>query len=441
MAIFGIDLGTTNSLIGLAQANYLSLLVPSCVDMNTGEAGSTMFENMSAARSFKVDISMGTEGIKSRTASKFVLMELARIAERDTKIKVKDVCISVPAYFSDEQRAATLEAATAAGLTVRGLVNEPTAAAMYIARNMKGLHVVYDLGGGTFDCSIIDSRFGTYDVQATDGLCIGGDNFDKNIMRNFIKEGNIPIHKLSVEDRTRLQHYASKMKIKMQKERDMFLVDLTSFGGGVYNFTPETYIGLMKMTFGDTVNCLKTLIAQWIPSSEVFDILLVGGSTHCPFLREWLEEVANVSINELSYDPDRVVAQGAALYADIVEEGTLGQAVSDVTPALSIGCIDGTCDVLIPANSKIPLTMEKIYTNAIPTDVLNLKLYQGNNAMAANNTCIGELQWDYDCVKEPYECQALVKVFIDASGLIEFSVAEGLAPEKKVKLVRNVGGE
>ena len=123
--VYGIDLGTTNSLIGCYEDNYISDLIPSCVDLETGRAGKDLYEDMHAARSFKIDMSMGDEGNMPRVASKYVLMELKR-----QKPDVKDVVISVPAYFSDNQRSATLESAKEAGLNVLNLVNEPTAAAM-----------------------------------------------------------------------------------------------------------------------------------------------------------------------------------------------------------------------------------------------------------------------------------------------------------------------
>ena len=438
MSIFGIDLGTTNSLIGLQTSNYLSDLVPSCVDMDTGAAGREQFENMKAKRSFKIDMSMGTEGLISRTASHYVLKELARIAELDTGMHVTEVCISVPAYFSDSQRAATIKAAEMAGLTVRGLVNEPTAAAMYIANSKQSLYVVYDLGGGTFDCSIIDSRFGTYDVQATDGICVGGDNFDTNIMRNFVKEGNVPFHKLNELQRAELKHFAAKKKIELQKAKSEIYVDLSPYGGGLYLFTVATYVSLMKMSFGDTINCLKKLVSSWIPSQETYEILLVGGSTHCPYLRDWIAESVGHEVAPLTYDPDRVVAQGAALYANVVERGELGKTVSDVTPALSVGLADGTCDVVIPANSKIPLTEEKLFTNPIRTSTLELSLYQGNNILAANNEFIGQLLWDYETPKDPYTCNVIVKVAVDSSGIITFSASEDLLDEKSITLNRNV---
>lgn len=438
MAIFGIDLGTTNSLIGLEETNYLSSLVPSCVNMDTGEVGESMYNNMNAARSYKVNMSMGVEGILPRTASKFVLEALAKRAKEETGMDVKDVVISVPAYFDDSQRTATITAAELAGLNVKGLVNEPTAAAMYIARSKKGLFVVYDLGGGTFDCSIIDSRFGTYDVQATSGREEGGDNFDKYIVQNFIKEGAIPFS--GIKDKMAqkaLQHYASKIKVRMQKERAPIDVDLSAWNGGVYTFTPETYVALMKMTFSKTIECMQKLIKQWIPDNELFEILLVGGSTHCPYLREWIEESTGRPTAPLTYDPDRVVAQGAALYASIVEEGTIDTKVSDVTKELSIGLYDGTVSTVVPANSKIPLSIEKVFANPVPATSLMLDLYQGESMFAKDNECIGKLVWDYDSPKDTNEGQVIVTVSIDSSGVITFSANELLKPAKIVVLDRN----
>ncbi len=437
MAIFGIDLGTTNSLIGLESTNYLSPIVPSCVNLETGVTGVDAFEDMDAKRSFKIDMSMGVEGIMPRTASQYVLKELVRQAEKDTGMSVKDVVISVPAYFSDSQRTATITAAEAIGLNVKSLVNEPTAAAMRIATNKKGLFVVYDLGGGTFDCSIIDSRFGTYDVQATSGRPEGGDNLDTCIMQHLIKVGGIPFSKIkTAKMRTELKHFAAKQKIRMQKARAPIEIDLTAWDGGVYTFTPETYQSLMKMTFGKTIDCMTKLTRQWIPEGDFYEILLVGGSTHCPYLREWIEEVAGRPTAPTVYDPDRVVAQGASLYASILEEGNIGISVSDVTKRLSIGLYDGTVSVIVPENSKIPLSMEKVFSNPVPATELILDLYQGESAFTKDNERIGKLVWKFDEPMEANLGQVIVTITIDKSGVITFSANELLKPPKVVVLDR-----
>jgi len=433
MAIYGIDLGTTNSLIGLHATGYLSEIVPSCVDITSGKAGAEFYEDMNAKRSFKIDMSMGVEGIMPRAASKCVLKELARQVTDDT---VKDVVISVPAYFNDSQRSATIEAAEEAGLNVRGIVNEPTAAAMYIAQQRKGLFVVYDLGGGTFDVSIIDSRFGAYDVQATSGCTVGGDNFDKTLVKYFVKNAKVPYHKISPTARMALQHRCKKIKERMQHEQVAFDCDFTDIGGVNLLFEPSVYDQLMRITFAETMNCMSRLIRQWIPETEAYDIMLVGGSTHCPFLGRWIQEVTGKTPAPLTYDPDRVVAQGAALYASLVDAGSIDVHVSDVTKALSVGLVDGTVSNIIPANSKIPTSMEKMLTNPVRSKSLTVDLYQGESSFAKDNECIGQLVWEFDEPKDPYDGEVIVTITVDTNGTITFSAKELLKPAKVVVLKR-----
>lgn len=432
--IYGIDLGTTNSLIGLHETGWLSDIVPSCADIENNKAGALLYDNMKAKRSFKTDMSMGVEGTMPRAASKCVLQELVNQVKDD---KVTDVVISVPAYFNDSQRSATIKAAESCGLTVHGLVNEPTAAAMYISQNNKGVFVIYDLGGGTFDVSIIDNRFGTYDVQATSGNMIGGDNFDKTLMRYFIKNGEIPFHKMNDEQRLGLQHYCKHQKETMQRLQVPYEVDMSPFYGKKVLFTPENYIQLMKMTFSETISCLSKLVKQWIPEGEVWDIYLVGGSTHCPFLQQWITEELGKAPAPLTYDPDRVVAQGAALYASLVQSGEIDYKVSDVTKALSIGLHDGTVSNIIPANSKIPLSMEKLFTNPIDASKLELALYQGESMFVKDNEKIGTLIWDFERHVPARDGQVIVEISVDNKGVISFTASELLKAPKTIILDRN----
>lgn len=434
MAVWGIDLGTTNSLIGLHSEGYLSELVPSCVNLDTDVVGRDAYGDMQAKRSFKVDMSLGIEGASPRVCSAKVLSYLRSIAGNNV---CKDVVISVPAYFSDNQRQATLESAKQAGLNVLSLVNEPTAAAMYIAQNRRSLFIVYDLGGGTFDVSVIDARFGVYDVQTTEGRILGGDDFDKALLRYFAKQGNIPLHKLNELSRSALKHFATKMKIQMQKNRCDFEVDLTSWQGQKILFKESDYVQLMKYTFADTINLIKKVIDSSIPYGEHYEILLVGGSTRCPYLREWIAEECGVEIPNLDYDPDKVVAQGAALYAHLYETGDINTIVSDVTKALSIELADGTCSVIVDANSKIPLSKETLYSNQTEADKIQINLMQGDNTFAKDNECIGTLEWQYEEVKKPLDGQVMVKVDIDKAGVITFSVRELLRAPKVVILDRS----
>lgn len=433
--IYGIDLGTTNSLIGLRD-EYLSPLVPSVVDLQNKVAGESVKEKVDADRSFKVDMSMSLEGQPSIVDSSYVLKELRRQAGGS---KVKDVVISVPAYFKDSQRQATKEAAKLAGLNVVALINEPTAAAMYISKTTKQLSVVYDLGGGTFDVSIIDSRFGNYDVQATDGLIVGGDDFDTAIFRHLCKTGKVAVHHLNKERIMALTMQCTKWKIAMQKERHDLHVDLSEWGGASdCLFTEQSYIAIMKMTFGETITKAKNVIAEAIPYGDVYDIVLVGGSTRCPYLREWLTKELGQAPVELTYDPDRVVAQGAAMYADLIATGESDAMVSDVTCALSIGLSDGTVRVIIDKNSKLPISDSTMAYNDKASDKMQLDIYQGDSKLASQNEHIGRVIYDFGRVVEAYDGCVEVTMAVDTSGVITFTCQELLKEPVVTKLVRDV---
>lgn len=429
--IYGIDLGTTNSLLGL-NGQLLTGIVPSVVDLETGKAGITELENMSAKRSFKVDISLFEEGKMPLAASARVLRQLVAESGAD----VKDVVISVPAYFSDNQRQATRKAAEVAGLNVVSLINEPTAAAIYASRQRKALSVVFDLGGGTFDVSVVDSRLGDYDVQATDGCILGGDNFDANLRRWVIKEANIKIHHFRPEDLTKLQWICSKAKIALQKSQAPVPIDCTGYEAGTVTLTPEVYQSIMKTTFAPAIRKAKAVVADTIPDGEPYDLVLVGGSTRCPYLQTWVAEELKHPPIPMFYDPDCIVALGASVYAQMVADGTAHVSVSDVTKALSIGMADGTCRVVVPQNSKIPVEETTIVYNNIEADCIRVNLWQGDALMADSNEFIGTLLYKYGRMVPPGEGEVIVTIRIDPDGTIHFSCKELLHDPVEVVLER-----
>lgn len=433
--IFGIDLGTTNSLLGYHD-KLLTGLVPSVVDLETGSAGITELENMSAVRSFKVDISLFEEGAISRTASARVLRQLVVESKED----VKDVVISVPAYFSDNQRQATIAAATLAGLTVHGLVNEPTAAAIYASRTRKALSLVFDLGGGTFDVSVIDSRLGDYDVQATDGCILGGDDFDMAICKHVIKAGAIKVHRLGGELMAQLRRDCCKAKIAVQK-RGSAIMDLTPYGAGEYTLSEDTYVEIMRHVFYPAILKAKSVLCSSIPAGENYDLLFVGGSTRCPYLREWVETELNHKAVDMFYDPDCIVALGASLYAQMVEEGTLEVNVSDVMKALTIGLADGTSRIIIPRNSKIPVEEMIVVYNHSQSDKLMIDLYQGDSFLRKDNEKIGQLIYPYGRVMAPEEGEVHVGIKVEANGVIRFYCKELLKPAVEVIIDRGSHGK
>lgn len=429
--IYGIDLGTTNSLLGLGDT-LLTGLVPSVVNLQTSQAGTEVLEDMEAIRSFKCDISLSMDGQRSVTASAGVLRQLVKESGHD----VKDVVISVPAYFSDNQRQATRKAAELAGLTVRGLINEPTAAAIYASKSRKALSLVFDLGGGTFDVSVVDSRFGDYDVQATDGCILGGDNLDANIRRWAIKEGGLKLHRLNKEDLARLKWECAKLKVRLQKSQKAEGLDLTPYGAGRVILTPDTYVEIMKLTFSETILKTRRVLSEAVPVGESYELVMVGGSTRCPYLREWVAKELGHTPVELFYDPDKIVAQGAALYAQMLQEGTAEAQVSDVTKALSLELADGTVRVLIPKNAKIPVQETTIAYNSIASDCLQLNLFQGDSLMASQNECIGRLTYNYGEVKPAGEGDVIVGIRVHGDGTIHFSCKEPLKAPQEVVLDR-----
>lgn len=429
MPIYGIDLGTTNSLLGVG-GELLTGLVPSVVNLSNKQVGKGQENNPDAVRSFKVDISMGIEGTLSVKASCEVLKELKRQAGLKGNIKA---VITVPADFDDSQRKATMRAATLANIDVVALVNEPTAAAIYITKSKKEVAVVFDLGGGTFDVSVIDSRFGNYDVQhsAGDPRC-GGDNLDTLIMRYLCKEGRLQMFRLTKEQALELRQLATSVKIRMQKERKSFEVSLLEFGGDSVTFKPSVYTQLMKTAFMKCITLLHRVMDSSLEIGTKYVMVLVGGSTRCPFLREWIAQEIGQEPIELTYDPDKAVAYGAALYAQMYEKGELEFMVSDITKALSIGLSDGTVKNVIPSNSKVPIEEEVMLINPVTADQLKVSLYQGDSGLAQNNAYIGTLTYDYDETKAPGLGVVKVSVSVALSGTISLSCKE-LGKEAVVK--------
>lgn len=434
MPIYGIDLGTTNSLLGVGDT-LLTGLVPSIVDLKRKDAGEHNRDNPDAVRSFKVDISMGVEGSQSVSASREVLRELKRQAGLKGRIKA---VITVPADFDDSQRKATAKAAELADIEVVALVNEPTAAALYITKGKKEVAVVFDLGGGTFDVSVIDSRFGNFDVQysAGDPRC-GGDNLDQLIMRYLCKQGKLQLFRLDKVQLLHLTELSTKTKLRMQKERKAFDVSLRELGGQTVRFTEAVYIQLMKTAFMRCITLMHRVLNSSMEIGSKYEMVLVGGSTRCPYLREWIAQEIGQEPVPLTYDPDKAVAYGAALYAKMYENGEIDYMVSDITKALSIGLDDGTVKNVIPANSKVPIEEEVMLHNPVAADCLKISLYQGDSGLAANNSYIGTLTYDYETTKQPYQGVVIVTVKVEASGTVALSCKEIGKPAVMKELVLN----
>jgi molecular chaperone DnaK (HSP70) len=433
--IYGIDLGTTNSLIGFGD-ELLSGLVPSAADLTAMKAGAEVYNSPQAMRSFKVEMSMGNEGLASIMASSLVLRELRNIAGGDA---VRDVVISVPAFFNDSQREATRTAAEKAGLNVRHIINEPTAAALWLTDGVNKTLLVYDLGGGTFDATVIDTTYMSGNVEATDGCFVGGDNLDVAIKDRLLKEAGLSRWRLTDAEHLSLLRKAETAKMQIQRERRDAEVSMTEYGGGTVTLTVKTYAELMKHVFAETIGIVRSVIHEALldRGGTDWEFAFVGGSTRCPYLREWVTETFNGTAIPMHYNPDKVVAQGAALCAKYIMDGVFEERVSDVCRKLSIGCVTGRLAELLPPNTKTPVESDEvIFTNAADCTSISIDLYEGNAELVTDANRIGTLTYDYKRLVRKGDGFVAVKVRVYADGKVILKAREGAAEWSEIELRR-----
>lgn len=433
---YGIDLGTTNSLIGSGE-NLYSGLVSSSVNVREKKQSPRDIVSDDIVSSYKVNMTIGDEGKLSIACSAVILKDLAHRASMVTGTNVTDIVVSVPAKFSHTQRQAVWEAARIAGLNMKGLINEPTAAAIYVCRDMKDLVVVYDLGGGTFDVSLVDSRAGSYYVVATEGEILAGDDFDEALANLAYNDCGI---KMRFRSKGNLKILMSKIRIakeSMQRTGLPQYVSMEDFGyNGAWTLTKEVYIATMKKVFAKTISLTKHLLECNLDFTETPRLVFAGGSTACPFLKEWVVEETGLQAVECHEPPDYIVAKGVALYAEMLYYGKAQREVDDITKRLSIEDDRGMSATIIEKNTTIPVTETITVSNGISSDKLEIRLYQGDSIVAANNDYIGTLVYQYDKVMEPEEGFVDISVTVDRDGRVSLVGTDVLTMEsQEIKLV------
>lgn len=445
--IYGIDLGTTYSLIGHSEKLYMKTgttkpLIHSIANIKTGEAGNSLNENFSedVRRSFKCNMSMGPEGKISIEASALVLKEVCSYVEDDI---VKDVIITVPAYFTDNNRQAVRCAAEKAGLNVVRLINEPTAAAAYYNKGKRALTLAYDLGGGTFDVSLIDNRLGEYEVITTDGRTIGGDNLDTAIRDEVIKNSKLLLHRVHEGDLDLLKELCEKAKISIQHTKKDYTIDLRQFShtgcSDSYVLTVDEYKRLVKTVFADTIKLTDRIMRKYITPQEEYNFILIGGSTRDPFIAELLYQELGVIPEPLTYNPDELVARGAAYCAELQEKGMLDSTVADIISSpIGIGMINGTVKHVIMKDSRLPITQMKPFVNPEPTKKLQLQIFQGDSNLICNSQLLGELMYDYGEDMPAGKGLVNVKLSVDRDGTISIAARQGRKKEQKLTLNRKL---
>lgn len=424
--VFGIDLGTTNSLIGAGDELYTGL-ISSAVDLSIKDTVPHDYYGDKIVQSYKTDMGLGNANKIAVTCSAVVLKKLAKVAERRTLEKCEDVCISVPAYFSSTQREAVNIAANEAGLKVRRVINEPVAAAIAVCQNNKQFVCVYDLGGGTFDVTLIDAREGIYETVATDGMVLGGDDFDEALRKHVISKAKVPIRKRKKESMDKLRNEVRKAKEAIQRGSDAYDIDLGFMEmDSICSITAEEYKDIEFKLFEPTITKTLHLIESYVPVYDKDNISMIytGGSTYCPYLQEHLHE--RVGIKEIKYscDRDKLVAKGIAIIAKMVEDGNDMDLITNVTKRLSLQLHTGAAYTIFGENTVIPATMQVVINNTEETDQVNIDIYQGNDIFVVNNEYIGTLEYSYNRMVPPAMGILNLRVSVSYDGIVDVTAYE-----------------
>jgi molecular chaperone HscA len=374
-----------------------------------------------------VKVQVGSTFYSPIDLSSFILIELKKRAEHILKTPVTKAVITVPAYFNDTQRQATRDAGKLAGLDVLRIINEPTAASLAYGLGMDPTEektiAVYDLGGGTFDISILKISNGIFEVLSTNGdTYLGGDDLDRAIIEYWMKEmgvADLEGHKILKQQ---LRLAAEKAKIVLSTA-DFFE---TEFAGEKISITKEVFESLITPIIHKTMDCCKLAMKDAaLTIADINTVLMVGGSTRVPLVKKTVATFFNQAVND-SVNPDEVVALGAAVQADILAGNNQNMLLLDITPlSLGIETMGGLMDVLLPRNSKIPTKASRQYTTQKDAQSgINIAVYQGERDLVKDNRKLGAFTLSGIPSMPAGLPKVEVSFLINADGILQVSAKE-----------------
>ena len=491
--VIGIDLGTTNSCVSVIEADQPVVIVnaegkrttPSVIGFNDGEIkigdparrqavtnptntlysvkrfiGSNFDDVKKEAKKMPYVVKKGGDNrviveangrdyIPQEIAA-MVLQNLKRVAEDYLGSEVTEAVITVPAYFNDAQRQATKEAGEIAGLNVLRIINEPTAAALAYGLDKMDKDqkvAVYDLGGGTFDVSILEIGSGVFEVLSTNGdTHLGGDNFDEKIIDFIVDEFKSQTGIDASKDPMayqRIREAAEKAKIELSNSSDteINLPYLSADSAGPKHFVGKLSRAKFEQMIDDLIQktlapCRKAIKDSKLKVSEIDEILLVGGSTRIPKVQEEVEKLFGKKPNK-SVNPDEVVAIGAAVQGAVLKGEITDVLLLDVTPlSLGIETMGGVFTKLIESNSTIPIRKSETFSTAVDNQAnVEIHVLQGERPMASDNKTLGRFMLT-DVPPAPRGIPQIEVTFdIDANGIISVSAKDkGTGKEQNIKI-------
>ena len=451
--ILGIDLGTTNSLVGVVDSGFPILLAdedgqrltPSAVNYS---ADGSLLVGAAALRKRALEPRRTVTSVKRMIGrrpgeggwqppydlrelgkspvevSADILKRLKAIAERALEQPVSRAVITVPAYFNDAQRNATKQAGELAGLTVERIVSEPTAAALAYGLDKldeRKKIAVYDLGGGTFDISVLEMMDGVFQVLSTAGdTQLGGDDLDRALVEHVLQGLNA-----STQDEAKMASLlmAAETAKKRLSSEDSTRIELPFFDGAnslSLDITRAAFEKLIRPFIERTrAYCLRALSDAGVKPEELDEVILVGGSTRIPLVRSYVAEVFGREPNT-SQNPDEAVAMGAVIQAGILSGSLKNVLLLDVTPlSLGIETFGGLMNIIIPRNTTIPCKAGEMFTNAVANqkDML-IRVLQGERELAKDN-------WELGSIVLPFppgpkgSARVGVQFAIDANGILQ----------------------